>query len=352
MKQINKYVGFLVLLILILTSCRSEETISEGGFTQNEKIANLIERTTLNDGSTDNIIDTSNCFTVQLPITVIVNGIEIFVDSEEDLETIEDIFDELDDDDDDVQIDFPVTIVLSDFTVMAINNQNEFDDFSNDCNGENESDDDIECIDFKYPIQVSVFNTVTELRSQNSINNDKEMHDFIKGLDDNEIADIQFPLTLILFDASEVTVTSLDALEDFIDDAEDACDEDDDFDFDDDDCQNCTEEQVLDILVNCTDWTVDKLEINDVKLEDIYTGFTFNFSNDGTLTVQNSLLTFNGTWSATGSGQNIIVIINIASLPDFNASWNLHEIKQTGSESKVDLRLPNDNRLRFESTCN
>jgi hypothetical protein len=338
--------------ILLLGSCRTEETISEGGFTQDAKLANLIERTSLNDGSTDNIIDKSNCFTVQLPVTVIVNGLEIIADSKEDFDTIEAIFDELDDDDDKLQIEFPITIVLSDFTEIRINNQNEFDDFSDDCNGENEPDDDIECIDFKYPIQVSVFNTISEQRTSVTINSDKEMHDFIHDLDDNDVADIQFPLTLILFDASEVTVTSLDALEDFIDDAEDDCDEDDDFDFDDDDCQNCTEEQVLDILTACTDWSVDKLELNDNDLEDNYIGYTFNFSTDGTVTVQNSTETFSGTWSASGSGQSITVIIDISSLPDFNASWNLHEIEQSGTESKVDLRLPNDDRLRFESTCN
>jgi hypothetical protein len=339
------------MLVLVLASCRAEETISEGGFTQEAKIANLIERTSLKDGSGDNILDMSNCFTVQLPVTVIVNGIEVFVETEDNLEDVEDIFDASEDDINEIEFVFPIQIIFNDFVSMDVNNQQQFDGLSDDCNGENESDDDIECIDFKYPIEVSVFNTITEETMNISIQNDEEMYDFIHDLDDNDVVDIKFPLILILSDTSEVTVTSLDALEDFIDDAQDACDEDDDFDFDDDDCQNCTEEQVLDVLTDCTDWTVDKLEIDDNKLEDDYIGYTFNFSTDGTVTVENSTETFNGTWSASGSGQNIIVIIDIPSLPDFNASWDLHEIEEDDGETKVDLRI-GDDRLRFDNTCN
>jgi len=350
MRQINKYGGFLLILILVLASCRAEETISEGGFTQDAKLANLIERTTLNDGSGDNILDRANCFTVQLPVTVIVNGSEVLVETEDDFEDVEDIFDASEDDIDEIEFVFPIQIIFNDFVSLGVNNQQQFDGLSDACNGENEPDDDIECIDFKYPIQVSVFNTITEQTTNVTINSDKEMHDFIHDLDDNDVADIQFPITVVLSDSSEVTVTSLDALEDFIDDAQDDCDEDDDFDFDDDDCQNCTEEQILDILTDCTDWTVDKLELNDDKLEDEYIGHTFNFSNDGTVTAQHSTETFSGTWSASGSGDSITVIIDISSLQDFNANWNLHEIEEDDDKTKVDLRF-GDDRLRFESNC-
>jgi len=347
----------LIASIIVLMSCRSEEIIDttingEQALKGNSTVASLIQRTSLNDGSTDNIIDNANCFTVQLPVTIQVNGLEIIVDSEEDFETIEAIFDEFDDDDDKLQIEFPITIILSDFTEISIIDENEFEDFLDDCNGENEDDDDIECLDFQYPIEVTIFNTTTEQTTNIIINSDKDMHDFIKDLDDNDIATIQFPITVVLADMTERSVENLDQLEDLIKDTEDDCDEDDDFDFDDDDCQNCTQEQVLDILIDCTDWTVDKLELNDEDLEDNYNGYSFNFSNDGTITAQNSTDTFSGTWSASGSGQNITVVIDISSLPDFNASWNLHEIEQNVNENKVDLRLPNDNRLRFESTCN
>ena len=125
MKSITKYTAILVVSIITLISCRSEDFIDttfngEEGLKANSTVASLIQRTSLNDGSTDNIIDNANCFTVQLPVTIQVNGLDMIVDSMDDFETIEAIFDEFDDDDNDLQIEFPITIVLSDFTEFLI----------------------------------------------------------------------------------------------------------------------------------------------------------------------------------------------------------------------------------------
>ena len=135
--------------------------------------------------------------------------LEIIVDSEEDFDTIEDIFDEFDDDIDELDFIFPITIILSDFTEMYINNATELETLIDDCPGENETDDDIECIDFQYPISYSVFNQNNELIETVTINNDQEHYDFIDNIDDSDIVSINFPLTLILSDGSTVTVTNI-----------------------------------------------------------------------------------------------------------------------------------------------
>ena len=62
---------------------------------------------------------------MNLPVTVFANGIEIVVDSEEDLERIEETFDASDDDNDTLEIVFPITVTMSDYTEMVINNQAE-----------------------------------------------------------------------------------------------------------------------------------------------------------------------------------------------------------------------------------
>ena len=354
MIQISKPILFFILSIIFLTSCRDEVLVNiDESLKANTALADLMQRTSLNDGSNDNIMDTANCFNIQLPVTVIVNGLEIFVDSEADFLTIEAIFDEFDDDDDSIEIEFPYRIILSDFTEIVINNQGEHNSFRNGCNGENEIDDDIECLDFKYPIGASIFNTTTEQTERIVINNDKEMHDFIKDLDNDDNANIEFPITVILSDGSEISVAGLGDLETVIDNAKDTCDEDDDFDFNDDDCLGCTQQQVLDVLTTCNDWIVDKLELNGTNnLEDNYIGYTFNFANDNTIAVQEGSNNFSGTWTSSGTGQNISVVIDISGLSDFNGNWNLHEIQQGASDTKVDLRRTNDDRLRFESTCN
>ncbi|MCL6266578.1 DUF4847 domain-containing protein [Flagellimonas myxillae] len=356
MKNTLKTLSLMILaLALTLVSCREEESVfiegpQEETLEANSNIAGLLQNTATKDGSDDNIIDNASCISIALPVTVVADGIEIIVDSPRDLETIEDIFDEFDDDEDILEIIFPITIVLSDFTELVINDLDELDDFTDDCDGENEFDDDIECADIKYPVTASVFNSNNEVIDTITFNNDKDLYEFIDELDEDDIVQVNFPVTVILFDGTELQASNLDELEDILDNAKDDCDEDDDNDFNDDDCDNCTTDQLSEVLVGCSDWGVDKLERNDQDLEDLYASYRFNFESDGTLTADSSSDSFSGTWETNGEGNNISVVINIPNLTDFNATWNLHEIEQDPSESEVDLRM-GDDRLRFEGDC-
>jgi len=354
-KSLKSILLIFLFYAFIFTSCRTEETEfiqspEEEILAENSTVATLIQRTATNDGSHDNIIDGSNCFDVQLPVTVFVNGIEVIVNTEDDLDDIEAIFDEFEDDENELVIQFPITIILEDFTEVVINNITELNSYSANCNGENEVDDDIECIDFQYPISASIFNINNELIDVITITNDNELYDFIEDLDSSTIVTIDFPITVILSDGEQVTINNLTELGIVIENAEDDCDEDDDNDWNDDDCNNCTDNQLVDVLTSCTNWMVDKLERNDNELEDIYVGYLFEFLNNGTLSVTSGGNLFSGTWDATGTGNNITVTINVIGLSDFNDSWILHEIEQSTVETKVDLRL-GDDRLRFESDC-
>ncbi|WP_190809843.1 hypothetical protein [Flagellimonas sp. S3867] len=341
----------LLALFLLVASCREEESVliegpQEDTLKSNSTVAGLLQNTATKDGSHDNIIDNASCISVQFPVTVTANGIEIIVDSDADLDDIEDVFDEFDDDDDILEIAFPITITLADFSEVVIANADEFESFVDDCVGENEFDDDIECADIKYPVTASVFNSSNEIIDTITISNDETLYKFIDDLDEDDVVSVNFPITVILFDGTEVQALDLDALENILEDARDDCDEDDDNDFNDDDCDNCTTNQLSDALTGCSDWNVDKLERNDQDLEDQYTAYVFNFMTDGTLSAVSNTDSFAGTWEASGSGNTIAVIINIPNLSDFNATWNLHEIKQ----GDVDFRL-GDDRLRFRSDC-
>jgi hypothetical protein len=354
MIQLKKIIVLIVFSVLIFSSCRVEDINVDTKFLRNNStVANLMDNTSLNDGSTDNIIDNANCFTVKLPVTVIANNIQVIVNTEADYAAVETIFDASDVDTDTLEIIFPITIILSNFKEEIVTNQSEFENFRSTCNGENEFDDDIECLDFNYPITGSIFDTVTNQTNTFTINSDKELHTFLEDLDNDDVVSINFPITVILFDGTVVNIADLDQLETIIDNAKDDCDEDDDFDYNDDDCVGCSTNQLETLLTGCTDWTVDKLELSNVKLEDNYIGFTFNFFNDGTITVIDGATNHSGTWSSSGTGQNITVIVNIPTLPDFNANWNLHEIEDFPGQKKVDLRKNGgDDRLRFETPCN
>ncbi len=342
-------------LMLLNTACRSEESEfieapQNESLDANSRVADLLQRTAQNDGSDDNILDNASCLDIELPVTVDVNGLEITVDSEEDLELIEDIFDEFDDDIDELELFFPITIILADFTEVTINNFDELEDLAEDCVGENEDDDDIECADINYPVVASIFDTNNELIGTISIDDDEELYLFIEDLDDTQIVTIGFPISVTLSDGTVVEASNLDDLEEILDDADGDCDEDDDNDYNDDDCENCNTELLTDVLTSCDDWYVDKLERNDMDLDDEYTGFYFSFTESGDIEVTDGVDIFQGSWSSEGSGNNIVVTINIPELPDFNDEWMLHEIEQEGDDNEVDLRI-GDDRLRYESDC-
>ncbi|WP_019668605.1 hypothetical protein [Eudoraea adriatica] len=341
---------------LLLASCREEESVliegpQEETLKANSNVANLLQNTTSKDGSDDNILDNASCISIELPVTVQIDGLEIVVDDTNDFQTIEDIFDEFDDDDDILDIVFPITIVLNDFTEVVITGMDDLEVFTDDCNGENEYDDDIECADIKYPVTASLFNSNNEVIDTITFSNDQELYEFIDDLDEDDIVNVNFPIAVILYDGTEVQASNLQMLETILEDAKDDCDEDDDNDYNDDDCDNCTTDQLSDVLVACSDWSVDKLERNDQDLEDLYSAYQFNFANDGTLTAESNTDMFSGTWESNGSGNNISVVINIPNLSDFNATWNLHEIDQDPGESDIDLRM-GDDRLRFRTACN
>jgi len=118
---------------------------------------------------------------------------------------------------------------------LILQNQSELDELSTTCNGENEADNDIECIDFLYPISFSVYNTLTEQTTEVTIENDSVLFIFIKDLNADNVASLNFPVTLILSDDSQQTVSSLAELEVLVNNVKDTCDEDDDFDYFDND---------------------------------------------------------------------------------------------------------------------
>ena len=106
---------FLILLpffaLLMLTSCQDEVTeitspTETEALVAESNLTALVSATSKRDGSIDNIIDKASCLSIELPVTVVVNNLEIIVDSEEDFDTIEAIFDEFEDDDDYLELFF------------------------------------------------------------------------------------------------------------------------------------------------------------------------------------------------------------------------------------------------------
>ena len=129
-----------------------------------------------------------------------------------------------------------------------------------------------------------------------------------------------------------------------------SCSNDDDNN--DDDCNNCTTEQLEIALTTCSDWYIEDLELNNIDLKSNYIGYTFNFFTDNTVTVSRPQNTSNGTWTTSGSGNDISVTFNIPGFDDINDAWILDEIENNNT-IEVSFEIGTANDLEFKSTnCN
>ena len=336
--------------LLLFTSCQDEVIdITDPNETETlvaeSTLTNLMSSTSIMDGSADNIIDNASCLSVELPVTVIVKVLEITIDSREDFKVIEAIFKEFDDDEDNLDIVFPITIVLTNYEEVVIQNREALTELVKECRGENEEDDDIECIDFQYPISFSVYNGDFQVLDVITIENDRQLYRFIKRVKNAEVlASLNFPVTMELAYGTEIVVNNNIELQRTIEDAKDICDEDDDNDYGDDDF---TKERLDEYLKICP-WVVHEFERNNQDNTAEYKEYALNFKEDGVVVMRargGNMLT--GTWSTRVTNRGALLKLEFETLADFTLEWVVYDIEY----GKIKLFEVGGNRIIMKKNC-
>jgi len=350
MKNIFKYAMYVSLLTIVFsfTACQDEfEEINTGeeptAISANSSTAELIQRTSSNDGSFDNIVDGTSCFQVNFPYNVEVNGIELTIDSKEDIEQIEQIFDRVDDDENLLDILFPISITAGDFTEITINSIEDLREIAADCK-EGGEDDDIECIDFVYPMTMFTFNINLEQTSNIKVTSDRELWLFFKDLDDDSLVSFDFPVTLELHDETTIVVESNQELAIAIENAKDDCDEDDDDDYNDDDFN---EDEFKNVLIECV-WFVKEFTRDEVDQTGQFRDYIFNFKEDGTVvTGFAGGVTVEGTWTTTVGEDGAQLTMAFDASTEFNLEWNVYDL----GDDKIKLYNGDGNRIVMKQIC-
>lgn len=333
--------------LLLFTSCQ-DEVIEITPIDETEALApdseltSLMSFTSTMDGSADNIIDKASCLSVELPVTVIVNGIEITIDSKEDLKFIESIFKEFDYDN--LEIVFPITIILSNHEKIVIENRAQLEELVQECRGENEPDDDIECIDFKYPISFSVYNSDFQDMNTIDIENDSQLYNFIKRVINAEVlASLNFPVTMVLANGSEIEVNNNIQLVNVIREAKDACDEDDDNDYGDDDF---TKESLDELLQTCP-WVVHEFERNQDAMNQ-YREYFMVFKAESVVKVylENGVF-LTGTWTTRVTNNGALIKLEFDTLLDFTLEWFVYDLES----GKIKLYQEGGNQIILKKNC-
>lgn len=339
---------FLAFSLLVLSGCQTEVedlTPQENGesITANSVTADYVARTSAMDGSFDNIVDGASCIAIDFPYLVVVNEIEIMIESVEDLRFIEEILDESDLDQDFLELVFPITIITSDHTKVVINSPDELEELAEKCI-ENGDDDDIECIDFVYPVTVFTFDSETQQTSSVTLESDREMYKFFKSLDDDTRVGFRFPVTLETYDGIRFQVNSHEELKRLFEEYKEVCDEDDDDDYNDDDF---TKERLDQYLVKCP-WTVLQFVKDGANQTDQYEAYLMTFKEDGSVKVRDRLGNIlNGEWETSLGDRGVVLELEFGVLVDFNLEWFVYEIE----EGKIKLYTEEGSKIVMKRNC-
>ena len=313
MKPYIKQYFLVFLFALLFFSCQDElvEIISpdeQETLVANSTLSNLMLRTSANNVTTDNVLDNSSCFSVDLPVTVVISDITITITTEDDLEELEDLLDDFQGEL--PEFVFPITIIYSDYEERVIENQEQLEALLEQCF---DDDDVIECVDFVYPISFSVFNSEFAIINTVSIEDKEALYSFLERLEDESetlLVGLNFPVTLEYADGEKVTVNTNQELASAIEAAGDDCERDDFI--------TCSVADIKTFLKECS-W----------KLDDEFDGLEVTFNDDFTLSIvgENLANPVTGNWTVeeTDNGKYLIFSNLSAFQNDLGGQWLITE---------------------------
>ncbi|WP_179319278.1 hypothetical protein [Winogradskyella helgolandensis] len=316
MKIISKHLFLYFLFALFcFTSCQDEITQIETPNDQetlvsNSTLANLMSRTTANFGAADDILDGASCFSVELPVTIVVSDITIIIETQSDLQQLENLYNESSINEDFLDFVFPISIIFSDYSQIEIENEDELQGFISEC--ASDQNDAIECVDFVYPISFSVFNSGFNLIDTVLIENDEALYNFISGLEDEDnavVVSLNFPVTLEYANGDNIEVNTNEELSDAIELAGEGCND-----------ANCTEESVALNLEDCQ-W-----KITTYSSFPEFVGIDLVFYTDDTFAIFQDGSTYNvvGSWSVISTDGETYVYLE-TDFEDLGGDWKIVE---------------------------
>ncbi len=325
--------GFIILMALILLNGCQEEipevTIidDETVVTNDSELLSLVRRITLKDGSKDNIIDRASCLTLNYPFQGTLNSNTLTFNAIEDITTLGDQAAL-------VELQYPVTVTLPDHSEQTLTSESELNTLRNQC-VEGGADEDIECVDFIYPFDVSIFNTISEVASVETINDDQELFMMVDNLGE-DVFSFEFPVTLTDFQGNNSTNQSNDDLQNLIESLQSSCDEMDIIDFEVDTVLNYLAELLL-----VTDWVVTNFE--DVSNQtSLFEDHFIRFEVDSLLIGGNQSEQVEGEWAIEREDDLLILELDLdaeeAPLILLNDCWEV-----TGyNENIIQMSAPSD----------
>jgi len=218
----GNWIAVLLSFVFLVISCQKEERERinpelDNTIPKDSPLAKLMRNVVTHDGSFDDLVDEGNCYSINLPYTIILNSTEeIVIDQIVDYNRLSQS--------DNIQIQFPITITRHDYVEEIIESKIDLQVLSNQCQ---QIDDDIECLDFVYPFVFKTFNSSTNVFDTVEVLHDAQVFGFMDNLDKNTAVALDYPIQLLLHNGELLETTHNDELQSEIESFEASCEEND-----------------------------------------------------------------------------------------------------------------------------
>ena len=284
MKNLKFITAILILSFIGFTSCQ-DEIDNENGDNPNTNSANSVtasnlERSSMYDGSFDDFLDGNSCSSILFPVTATINGTQVTLVSQASYQQVINILAEFNDDDDEVVLQFPLTVKLSNYTEVVVTSQGEYDALVNACQqAENAAEDAIACLDIDFPITILTYSLNLDQTGSVVIESEQELYTYMNNFGSDELFAVNYPITATLSNDTLVTISSDADLQSRINECimdEEAMDEAEE-----------NAETLETILVNGL-FKVDAFVTAGVNTATDYADYTIDFANDWTCFAVNS----------------------------------------------------------------
>lgn len=211
----------ITVLSLLALSCETEEsavnTSPQNNLSESIALTAKLRQVAQNQTAVDDFIDGSNCFAIQFPYSVVVDGQTVVLDFEADYETVRSLANGSTTGGD-VTINFPVTVVYADYSETTFATQAAFDSAKANCTGSTE----LSCMGITFPLGVFTYDSNNQLAESFDIGSNEALFELLTDIESYDALAFEFPITFNSPDGS-VVIENNNQLEAAINNYTDEC---------------------------------------------------------------------------------------------------------------------------------
>ncbi len=322
MKNFKALSAILLVSVFGFIGCQNEINSEQGQNpntnSANSTTTNNLRRTSMHDGSFDDFLDGNSCSSIILPTTAVINGQRISIFSQFDYQQVIRILAQSNSNQDVITLQFPLSVRLSNYTEVVINNQNEFNALKTTCNQtEASSQDAISCMNINFPMTILTYSLNLQQTGSIIITSDQQLYAYMNSISSTELYQVSYPISITFTNGTTATLNSDAELQSSIRD----CSSEEDAKA----ASAAKANQMRQILVDGS-FKIESYLNAGVESANKYQGFALDFTNDSKVIATNALFTtINGTYE-TSSEIDVFLNLSFTGNADFNLLNNTWKV--------------------------